>query len=107
MAKKTKTKETTTEDLPYDVAYLAEELDIDPFTVRVKLRKAGIEKAGRKYGWKTKKAADEVLETLREQTGKRGRKKSKIKSDEKKGKKKGSKKSKKPKKDNDEDLEED
>lgn len=74
-----KEKESKKEKAPtfkYTVETLAEDLGIDAASVRVKLRKAQIEKNGRSYGWnnqndynkvkkqletvkKTKKAADE------------------------------------------------
>lgn len=40
---------------------LAEALGIEPASVRVKLRKLGVEKSGRSYGWNTKKELDEVV----------------------------------------------
>lgn len=49
----------------YGVDYLAEQLGLEPFTVRQKLRKAKVEKAGRSYTWATKKEADDVAKTLK------------------------------------------
>lgn len=49
----------------YGVAYIAEALGIEPFTVRQKMRKAKIEKNGKSYSWPTKKEADEVAKQLK------------------------------------------
>lgn len=69
--KKVAVKKEKTEDAPkketegYGVAYLAESLGVEPFTIRQKLRKAKVEKNGKSYSWKTKKEADEVAKTLK------------------------------------------
>ena len=71
MAKKaaaaTEEKETksTEEKLPYGVPELAEELGIEPASVRVKLRSAGIDKTGRSYGWKNQKDFQAVVKQLK------------------------------------------
>ena len=49
----------------FGVAELAEALDIEPTSVRVKLRNAGIEKDGRAYGWNTQKDFDAVVKQLK------------------------------------------
>lgn len=48
----------------YGVAYLAEQLGIQPLTVRNKLREAGVEKKGRSYDF-TKKEADELVKQFK------------------------------------------
>ena len=48
----------------YNVAWLAEQLDIAPVNVRGRLRRAGIEKDGRSYVFPNKKAATEVLKQI-------------------------------------------
>jgi hypothetical protein len=53
------------EEYEYDVNTLAEDLEIEPASVRVKLRNAGIEKAGRSYGWDSKRDYDSVLKKLK------------------------------------------
>ena len=50
----------------YGVEQLADKLGIEPASVRVKLRAAGIEKAvGGVYGWDDKGDFDEVVEELK------------------------------------------
>lgn len=44
---------------------LADALGIEPTSVRVKLRNAEIEKAGRSYGWNTQKDFDAVVKQLK------------------------------------------
>lgn len=44
---------------------LAEALGIEPTSVRVKLRNAEIDKAGRSYGWNTQKDFDAVVKQLK------------------------------------------
>lgn len=53
------------ETFKYGVADLAEKLDLEPASVRVKLRNAGIEKAGKSYGWNTKAELQEVIDELK------------------------------------------
>jgi SNF2 family DNA or RNA helicase len=67
-SKKDTRKKTTPppfEKPDYGVDYLAEQLDVETTTVRVKLRSAGIKKSGRVYDFGTKKEADEVVKQLR------------------------------------------
>ena len=59
-----KEKKEPTESFKYGVPELAEELEIAPASVRVKLRKAGIEKAGKSYGWNTQAELREVVKQL-------------------------------------------
>lgn len=49
----------------YGVPYLAEQLGIEPASVRVALRKSDLEKSGRMWGWDTKKDADGAVAALR------------------------------------------
>lgn len=72
MAKKSKANEAETEatkEAPvkpnYGVPELAEHMGLEPTSVRVKLRNAGIEKSGRSYGWDTKKAMEQVAKDLK------------------------------------------
>ncbi len=46
---------------------LANDLGIGEATARVKLRNAGVEKAGRSYGWNTKKDYDAVVKQLKKE----------------------------------------
>ena len=39
-------------------------MELGAATIRVKLRNAGIEKAGKQYGWKTKREFEEVAKEL-------------------------------------------
>lgn len=48
----------------FEVAHLAKELGILETSARVALRAKGVEKAGKKYGWNSKKAFDEVVALL-------------------------------------------
>jgi hypothetical protein len=49
----------------YGVPELAEHMGLEPTSVRVKLRNAGIEKSGRSYGWDTKKAMEQAAKDLK------------------------------------------
>jgi|SRR5215472_17622267 len=51
-------------DYPYGVAQLADRLEIEPSSVRVRLRNADIPKAGKMYGWKTKREFEEIVKEL-------------------------------------------
>src|ERR1700747_2956654 len=64
--KKKKVAEDTNgdEDYTYDVTTLARDMELEPASVRVKLRNAGIEKAGKKYGWNNKKEYEQVMREL-------------------------------------------
>lgn len=65
--KKVEEKKTDAEDKPkYGVPQLAEALEIEPSTVRIRLRNAEIGKNGKRYGWETKKEFEAVLKTLKE-----------------------------------------
>lgn len=79
------TKPAAAEKPKYGVPELADALGIEPSSVRVNLRKMGVEKNGRSYGWDTKKDFDAVLKDMKssakaddgdgEEKPKRGRKK--------------------------------
>lgn len=73
-AAKTETKvEEKAEKKPefkFGVTDLAELMDSEAATVRVKLRSAGIEKAGKSYGWNTQADLKEVAATLKAATKK-------------------------------------
>ncbi len=93
MAKKKKTEDT---DSKYNVAWLAEELGLSDFTIRQKLRKAGIEKTGRTYSWSNRKEALKVLRDIKDVKVGNEEKETKAKKSKKtsvKGKKKGKKSS--------------
>jgi len=69
MAKKDK-KEKAPEkeaapEFKYGVEDIADELGIKPASVRVQLRNNDIEKAGKSYGWNSKKELAEVIDTIR------------------------------------------
>ena len=67
-SKKSGKKKPTPPPMPkadFGVDYVAKELDIEPFTVRQKLRAAGIRKDGRIYDFGSKKKADEVVAQLK------------------------------------------
>lgn len=111
---KTKTEKSEAPEFKYGVADIAEKLELEPASVRVKLRNAGIEKAGKSYGWNTKAELQEVIDELGAEKPAKKSKKSKGDEDEapKKAKKeKGAKakkgKSSKKSKDEDEDEEDD
>lgn len=55
----------------YGVAYLAEQLGIEPFSVRVKLRDHEVPKNGNRYQWASKKEADKVVAQIRSTRGKK------------------------------------
>jgi len=65
MAKKQKQEEPENNiEFPYTVQSLADRLDLEPASVRVKLRNADIPKNGKMYGWKTKREFEEVVKEL-------------------------------------------
>lgn len=64
-AKNTKPEAAASEDMKYGVNELAKELGIKPASVRIKLRTAGVDKAGKSYGWNTKKEFDAVVKQLK------------------------------------------
>jgi len=67
MAKKPITRAAEPEEpesYPYNVETLAKALDLAPASVRVKLRNANIRKAGKMYGWETKREYEKVLAEL-------------------------------------------
>ena len=95
-------------EFEFGVEDLAEELGIKPASVRVQLRNKGIEKAGKAYGWDTKKELKEVIAQLKagkdeddDEDDKKSKKSKKADKDEKPAKK--DKKAKKSKKDDDDD----
>ncbi len=53
------------EGLKYGINDLADLLDIEPASVRVKLRAKGIKKVGGRYGWETKAELQEVAAELK------------------------------------------
>ena len=57
-------KKAAAEKPKYGVAELADKLEIEPATVRVKLRNEGVKKSGKSYGWDTKAAFDKVVNQL-------------------------------------------
>jgi hypothetical protein len=106
---KVESKKEAAPEFKYGVAELAEKLGIEAASVRVKLRNAGIKKAGKSYGWNTKADLDEVIDELKSDN-KPAKKPKKSKGDDapKAEKKvKGGKKVKKAKPADDEDEDED
>ena len=65
VAEKKKPTPPAPEQYKFGVTELAEALGIEPTSVRVKLRNAEIEKAGRSYGWNTQKDFDAVVKQLK------------------------------------------
>mgnify|MGYP001575518447 CR=1 FL=1 len=65
-AKAPKEKKEKTPTFKYTVATLAEELGTDASGVRVKLRKAGVKKEGRSYGWNNQDEFKKVVKQLKE-----------------------------------------
>ena len=61
-AKEEKAKER---EFEFGVEDIAEELGIKPASVRVQLRNKGIEKAGKSYGWDSKKELKEVIDQIK------------------------------------------
>lgn len=90
-----KSEKASAPEFKFGVADLAEELGIEPASVRVQLRNRKVEKAGKSYGWNSKAELKEVVDQLK--AGKSEGKKSKKADDEEKPAKK-SKKDKKAKK---------
>jgi hypothetical protein len=110
-AEKVESKKEAAPEFKYGVQDLADKLGIEPASVRVKLRNAGVAKAGKSYGWNTKADLDEVIEELKGDGDEKPAKKAKAKKDdapksEKKSKDKG-KKAKKAKPTDDEDDDDD
>lgn len=61
---KTEKKAAKEPEFKYGVKDLAAELGIKETSVRVKLRNAEIPKAGKSYGWNSKKELEEVAKQL-------------------------------------------
>lgn len=94
--KNTDKKEKAAErEFKFGVDDLAEALGLQPASVRVQLRNKGIEKAGKSYGWNSKKDLDEVIAQIK--TEPKEKKASKKNADEKPAKDKKAKKEKKDK----------
>lgn len=68
---KAKAEAAPAEDKGYGVNYLAEQLGIEPFSVRVKLRDHEIPKNGNRYQWASRKEADKVVAAIRSTRGKK------------------------------------
>lgn len=106
-AEKVESKKEAAPEFKYGVAELAEKLGIEPASVRVKLRNAGVEKAGKSYGWNTKAELDEVIEELKGDGDEKPAKKSKKAKAEKPAKGKKAKKAKTKVEDDDDDDDDD
>lgn len=106
-AKAEKVEKTAAPEFKYGVAELAEKLGLEAATVRVRLRNANIEKAGKSYGWNTKAELDEVVAELKADKPAKPAKKAKEEVAEKPSKKdkkaKAAKKAKKAKDEDDDD----
>lgn len=59
------------EEYEFDVNDLADKLGVTPFTARIKLRAEGIKKAGRSYGWDSKKEFQKVVDSLKAKSEKK------------------------------------
>lgn len=57
--------ETPKTEAKYGITELAEAVGMVPETVRLKLRKLGVPKAGKSYGWNTKDELKAVVEKLK------------------------------------------
>ncbi len=93
-AKKDKAEKAEKAEAPtfkYGVSDLAEKLDLKEASVRVKLRKNNVDKAGKSYGWNSKSDFDEVVATLKADKSEEKADKKADKKDGKKDKKKKSK----------------
>jgi hypothetical protein len=64
------TKEAKTPEFKYGVKDLAQALGIKETSVRVKLRNAEVPKAGKSYGWNSKKELEDVAKQLSAKTEK-------------------------------------
>ncbi len=62
--KKAVAKKAPAEKMKYGVDDLAKALDIKAASARVRLRNAGVEKAGKSYGWNSQKDLDAVVKQL-------------------------------------------
>lgn len=60
-----KTEKAAEREFKYGVEDLAETMGLKPASVRVQLRNHSIEKAGKSYGWNSKKDLDEVIAQLK------------------------------------------
>lgn len=78
-------------EFKYGVSDLAEKLGTESASVRVKLRNAGVKKAGKSYGWNSKAELDEVAATLKSDEGKSKKAEKPAKGKEAKADKKGKK----------------
>lgn len=94
-AEAAETEKTSAPEFKFGVADLAEELGIEPASVRVQLRNRKIEKAGKSYGWNSKSELKEVVEQLKAKPAGEGRRSKKADADEAPAKGKKGKKGKK------------
>jgi hypothetical protein len=62
---KEKPEKEAAPEFKYGVTDLAEILDIEPASVRVKLRNNEVEKAGKSYGWNTEKELKAIADLIR------------------------------------------
>jgi hypothetical protein len=58
-------KKAPAESFKFGVSDLANALGIKPASARVRLRNAGIDKAGKSYGWNSQKDLDAVVKQLK------------------------------------------
>lgn len=96
MAKKDKAEKVEKEapaktEFKFGVSDLAEKLGLNEASVRVKLRNAGVKKAGKSYGWNSKAELQEVIDELKgdgdDKPAKKAKKAAKDDADEKPAKK--------------------
>lgn len=63
-------KKAATPEFKYGVQELADELEIEPASVRVQLRNKNITKAGKSYGWNSESEFKSVVKQLKEKAEK-------------------------------------
>lgn len=72
-AKKVVAETAKADEYKYTVDDLADYLDIEPASARIKLRNAGVKKAPNgRYGWKTKTSMEEIGDELKSPAKKKG-----------------------------------
>jgi superfamily II DNA or RNA helicase len=68
-----KEKKAKQETKKYTISDLAEEMEVEPASARVQLRKHGIEKVGGRYGWDTEKEMLAVAKQLKKKASKKAK----------------------------------
>ena len=82
-----KSEKAAEREFKFGVEDLADRMDLKPASVRVKLRNASIEKAGKSYGWNSEKELKDVMAEIKSEDSEKPAKSKKDDAKPAKGKK--------------------